>query len=304
MDIAATASASARPVAGRDLTLTTADGVTLPATLFRAEPAGDGPAVLISAAAAVERRFYRGFAQHLVDQGARAVLTYDYRGIGASAHDRGAAAYRMQHWGTQDFPAALAALEAAAGEGPVVGIGHSFGGLAIGLSGLSARFDRYVMVASLNGWYGRTREPLSVFARMNLLGVPMSRLTGRIPGSIGFGTALAGPVFRDWARWCRRRDFFFGDPAVPEAARFADVRLPLLSVGIEDDPWGTPAAVGALLQRFENAELSEIWLSPRDAGGPIGHNGFFRRDMQASLWPVVTDYLLAGVEPVRPPSPA
>ena len=45
------------------------------------------------------------------------------------------------------------------------------------------------------------------------------------------------------ARWCRRRDFFFGDPAVPEAARFADVRLPLLSVGIEDDQWGTPAAV-------------------------------------------------------------
>ena len=299
MDIAATASASARSVGGRDLTLTTADGVTLPATLFRAEPAGAGPAVLISAAAAVERRFYRGFAQHLVDQGARAVLTYDYRGIGASARDRGAGAYRMQHWGTQDFPAALAALEAAAGSGPVVGIGHSFGGLAI-----SARFDRYVMIASLNGWYGRTREPLSVFARMNLLGVPMSRLTGRIPGSIGFGTALAGPGFRDWARWCRRRDFFFGDPAVPEAARFADVRLPLLSVGIEDDPWGTPAAVGALLQRFENAELSEIWLSPRDAGGPIGHNGFFRRDMQTSLWPVVTDYLLTGVEPVRPPSPA
>ena len=77
----------------------------------RPRPAGDGPAVLISAAAAVERRFYRGFAQHLVDQGARAVLTYDYRGIGASAHDRGADAYRMQHWGTQDFPAALAALE-------------------------------------------------------------------------------------------------------------------------------------------------------------------------------------------------
>ena len=91
---------------------------------------------------------------------------------------------------------------------------------------------------------------------------------------------------------------------MPEAARFADVRLPLLSVGIEDDPWGTPAAVGALLQRFENAELSEIWLSPRDAGGPIGHNGFFRRDMQASLWVAVTDYLLAGVEPVRPPAPA
>ncbi|NDV85227.1 alpha/beta fold hydrolase [Aurantimonas aggregata] len=294
----AVSTASPTPVRRRDLTVRTDDGVDLPATLFVGENADtDAPAILLSSAAAVERRFYRAFAEYLLERGAQAVLTYNYRGLGAAARQPGARQHRMKEWGTRDFPAALEALQHQTGATRLVGIGHSFGGLAIGLSGVSAKFERYAMVASLNGYYRRTREPLKVFARMNFAGVPATYLLGQVPASLGLGTALAGPIFRDWARWCRREAFFFDDPAVAETSRFADVRLPLLSIGIADDPWGTPAAVSALLRRFPNADLTERWLSAPEGQRAIGHSGFFKRNLRSTLWQPVADFLLAGTVP-------
>ncbi|WP_185982794.1 alpha/beta hydrolase family protein [Aureimonas mangrovi] len=274
----------------RNIAIPTRDGLTLVGTLY--EGSGDGPAILISSAAAVERRFYRAFAENLVEAGASAVLTYDYRGVGSSKA-RCRKALHMKDWGVHDMPAAVCALKKLAPNKPLVGIGHSFGGVALGLCGVSDAFERYVMVASLNGYYGRTREPLKVYARMNLLGVPMALLLGKLPKAAGLGTALPGTIFRDWAKWCRHPEFLFADPKVPEARRFSDVRIPVYSVGISDDNWGTPKAVTALLDQFSNAPVEEIWISPKDAGcEQIGHNGFFRSSVCQGLWPKVSDLLL------------
>ena len=291
----ATTSDAFFPVSRRELAVETGDGVALPATLFQGQ--GPGPAVLVSAAAAVERRFYRAFATHLVEQGARAALTYDYRGVGDAARTSAARTFRMKDWGVLDLPAALARLETEAGDGPVVGIGHSFGGIALGLSDVAARFERYCLVATMNGYFRRTAEPLSIFARMNLAGVPATRLFGHVPASVGLGTALAGPIFRDWARWCRKPDFLFSDPEVPEAERFSNVGIPLLSIAMTDDRWGTPEAVAAILKRFSSAEIAEVWLSPEEAGRPIGHMGYFRREVRTTSWPIATRFLLENETP-------
>ncbi|MFD2238571.1 alpha/beta hydrolase family protein [Aureimonas populi] len=274
----------------RNVAIPTKDGLTLVGTFF--EGSGNGPAILISSAAAVERRFYRAFAEGLIESGASAVLTYDYRGVGSSK-PRCRRALHMKDWGVLDLPAALCALKKLAPGKSVVGIGHSFGGVALGLCGVSDQFERYVMVASLNGYYGRTREPLKVYAQMNLLGVPMAMLLGKLPRAVGLGTELPGTIFRDWAKWCRHPEFFFTDPKVPEVSRFSDVRIPVLALGISDDAWGTPKAVSDLLKRFPNADVEEAWLTPADGNGePIGHNGFFRRRFSDSLWPKVTQALL------------
>lgn len=273
----------------RNVAIPTKDGLTLVGTFF--EGNGTGPAILISSAAAVERRFYTAFAEGLIERGASAVLTYDYRGVGSSKA-RCRRALHMKDWGVHDLPAALCALKKLAPGKKVVGIGHSFGGVALGLSGVSDQFERYVMVASLNGYWGRTREPLKVYAQMNLLGVPMAMLLGKLPRAAGLGTELPGTIFRDWAKWCRHPEFFFADPSVPETDRFEDVRIPVLAIGISDDKWGTPKAVSALLSHFPNADVEQVWLSPEDGNGePIGHTGFFRRRFADSLWPKLTETL-------------
>jgi predicted alpha/beta hydrolase len=275
------------------------DGFPLAGTLFAGS--GAGPAVLISSAAAVPDGFYRHFANRLLERGASHVLTYDYRGVARSAAPKAwRARLNMKDWGVLDMPAALDELKRVAEGKPIVGIGHSFGGVALGLSNRSAEFERYTTTASLSGYYRNTAQPLAVFAKMNFLGVPLTIPFGHLPRWAGIGEALPGSIFRDWARWCRNPNFLFADPKVPESRYFSSVRTPMLSIGINDDPWGTPRAVDGLLMHYANAPLHELWLSPdQTTGGAVGHMGFFRKHHAETLWPDVIDWLLEGKMPAN-----
>ena len=71
--------ASSNDVCRREVTFVAADGFALGGTLF--EGAGGGPLVLISSATGVPRGYYAAFASALCNAGARAALTYDYRGL-------------------------------------------------------------------------------------------------------------------------------------------------------------------------------------------------------------------------------
>ena len=99
----------------------------------------------------------------------------------------------------------------------MVGVGQSYGGQALGLCGISGRFTRYGMVATMSG-YHRGLDDRWAGPRMFLIGVPVASLLGRVPRWLGIGEPIPASVFRDWARWCRRPDYFFGDPVVPETA--------------------------------------------------------------------------------------
>jgi predicted alpha/beta hydrolase len=267
----------------RDIAFQASDGFPLHGTMFDGK--GTGPAVLISSAAAVPNTFYRHFAHQLLDCGASTVLTYDYRGVAKSGTPKGwTTRLGMKDWGVLDFPAAIDVLRRAAGDRPLVGIGHSYGGLALGLSN---RSSDYTSLASLSGYYRNTAEPFSVFAKMNFLALPLALSLGRVPKWSGIGEELPGSIFQDWARWCRNPNFLFGDAKTPESKHFQSVRTPLLAVGLTDDPWGTPKA-------------NQLWLSPQQStGGAIGHLGFFRKHHTATLWPPVIDWLLHGKVPLE-----
>ena len=266
-----------------DIVFGAGDGFPLAGTLF--EGSGDGPLVLVSSAAAVPRSIYTRFAQHLVSaHGHRAVLTYDYRGVSASKLPAGwRTRPTMADWAEKDLPAAIDRLEQVAPGHAMVGIGQSFGGQALGLCGRSARFDRYLMVAVMSGHWRYTDESLKVFAAMNLVGVPLAMLTGRVPGWIGLGETLPGSVFRQWAGWGRKPDYFFADPAMDAARRFAEVRTPILSIGVADDPWATPRAQEAILKGYVTAPVERRRVAP-PPGQAIGHLGFFRAAFSESLW--------------------
>lgn len=280
-------------IARSDLSFVADDGFPLTGTLFQGS--GAKPLVLISSATAVPRGLYAGFAEAAVKSGARAALIYDYRGTGGSQRPAGwKGRIGMKDWALLDLPAAARALDAASPGHAMVGAGQSYGGQALGLSGISERFRRYGMVATMSG-YWRGLDDRLAGPRMFLLGVPVSLFFRDMPRRLGVGEPIPGSVFRDWARWCRMPDYFFDDPSVPETARYRDVRTPILAIGLTDDPWGTKRAVSALMRHYENAPVEERWLSPRDGGGQkIGHLGFFRSRFSETLWPQFTDWLLDG----------
>lgn len=287
-----TAQQSGQQAAKRDFVITTSDGFPIAATLFAGT--GDGPLALISSAAAVPRGFYARFAQHLVqDHGFRAALTYDYRGVSDSSRPPGwRRPMLMRDWAHFDMPAALKALDMEAPGHPLVGVGQSFGGQVLALGGGSERFRRYLMVATMTGYWGNTKPRYRVFSQMNLVGVPLALLLGKVPGQIGLGQTLPGTVFREWARWGRHPEYFFADPTMDAARRFAEVETPILSLGMTDDPWGTPRAQHALMKYYHRAPTEIRWLSPAEAGGPIGHLGFFRAQFRDTLWQAPIEWLL------------
>jgi predicted alpha/beta hydrolase len=73
------------------------------------------------------------------------------------------------------------------------------------------------------------------------------------------------------------------------------VRLPVLAIGLTDDPWATPRAMDHFLARHPNAQVEQRWISPQDAGAKaIGHLGFFRSRFSTTLWPPLVRWLLEG----------
>ncbi|WP_417415355.1 alpha/beta fold hydrolase [Hoeflea sp.] len=280
-----TAASTAQPATVETITFVAADGHPLEGTLTAG--AGDGPLALISAATAVKRGFYQKFAESLVtEHGFRAALTYDYRGTGGSQSDRFKPRHiSMSDWAMRDFPAALARLEQSAPGHQVVGIGQSFGGQALGLSGVSDHFERYLMVATISGYWRNIGGGWKAFASMNLIASPVAAVLGRVPAGLGLGSGLPGGAFADWTKWCRRPDYFFSEPRFDAKSLYAEVRTPILAIGATDDPWGTPAARDGIMRHYINAPVETRWLDPQAAGGPIGHLDFFRSRFRDTLWP-------------------
>ena len=278
---------------GRAISFHADDGFALAGTLFEGD--GDGPLLLISSATAVPRGLYAAFALAAVEAGARAALVYDYRGTDGSAASKGwSKRIGMKDWALLDFPAAAKALDSTSPGHPMVGVGQSYGGQALGLSGVSDRFERYAMVAAMSGYFGGLDDRGARW-RMLGVGVPVSLALGNTPRWLGIGEPIPGSVFRDWARWCSMPDYFFDDPRVPETARYADVRTPILALGMTDDVWGTQRAIHALMRHYTNAPVELRFVSPEDAGGQqIGHLGFFRSRFAATLWPDLIGWLING----------
>jgi predicted alpha/beta hydrolase len=65
----------------------------------------------------------------------------------------------------------------------------------------------------------------------------------------------------------------------------------VLVYGFDDDPWATPAAINALTMHFTNTWVERRQITPAQAGGAVGHMGFFRAQFATTLWPGLVDWL-------------
>lgn len=275
-----------------EITIVASDDFRLAATIFRPR-SPSGRAVLLHAATGVKREFYGRFAAYLASRGFL-VLSFDYRGIGASR--RGSLARfpaRMRDWAQLDAGAALAFLAKEAGDARLFCVGHSFGGNALGLVPGIERYSGALFVGVQSGywrnWDGRYKAGMWFLTHALLPSV--SSLLGYFPmKALGQGEDLPGGVASEWAGWCRNPRYAAGAVG-PEG--YAKLVAPVRSIWISDDTYAPKRATEALFGLYPNIASGEI--VPVDAAphGGIGHFGFFRERFRDTLWREAADWLLA-----------
>ena len=280
------------------------DGLELGATLFHPTRAARGT-VIVNGATGVPASYYSSFAEHLAASGLR-VVTYDYRGVGASRPDslRGFSA-TMSDWAELDARSVLGHVRERFGDSPLFWLGHSFGGQALGLIDDAREVTGAVLVGSqlgdLSVWPLPDRLKLSV-----LLGGLLPAVTrgfGYLPGAIGVGEDLPKGVAEEWARWCLTRGYFL--EAHPVARRrFARFDKPTLLYSMSDDDFAPEPAVAQLMALLSSAPLEHRRVIPSELGvEAIGHFGFFRPRFTDTLWREVRwffDDLIDGQRGFRP----
>jgi predicted alpha/beta hydrolase len=278
-----------------DITFPAADGYSLGATLFLPRGAKRN-AVLINSATAVPRKIYRGFAGYLARRGC-AVLTYDYRGTGDS-RQKSLVGYNqpkslvgfkatMSDWAALDTTAAVAWMRERYKTLPLGYIGHSFGGQALGLLANNSEVSRALLIAAQAGYWKLMASPerYRVYAMMNYLGMPLTRVLGYAPGWSGLSQDLPKGVFEQWTRWIMSPRYLFDDPDLKALANFANYKGALRSLCLSDDPWATRPAVELLCSGFTSAKPEILTITPADANATaIGHLGFFRPEHRDTLW--------------------
>jgi predicted alpha/beta hydrolase len=288
-----------------DITFPAADRYLLGATLFLPRGA-KRHAVLINSATAVPRKIYRGFAGYLAGRGC-AVLTYDYRGTGDSRQKSPVGYNRpkslvgfkatMAEWAALDVTAAVVWMRERYKKLPLTYIGHSFGGQALGLLANNSEVSRALLIAAQAGYWKLMASPerYRVYAMLNFVGTPLTRLLGYAPGWSGLGEDLPKGVFEEWVSWVMSKRYLFDDPKLGGLKNFPQFNGAMRALCFSDDPWATRPAVELLCAGFVSAKPEILTITPADAGvTKIGHFGFFRPEHRDTLWRGAAEWIEAA----------
>lgn len=279
-----------------ELSFPARDGHALAATLREPAQRDAKAFVLIGSATAVPRQFYGKFASYLAEAGF-AALTFDYRGVGGSKPKslRGFSA-RMRDWAALDLTAAVDfAAKQAAGR-PLLLVGHSFGGQALGLVPNSQKISRALLVAAQVGYWRLFPPPENyrIYVRLRFVGPAVAHAFGYVPGWLGVGVDLPKGVFLEWAGWCMNSRYLFDDATLETRKNFPNYTGALRAIGLADDKWAPPAAVQLLLDGYTGTKPEHLTIAPADVGAAkIGHFGFFRAEHRDTLWKYAAEWLAA-----------
>ncbi len=273
----------------RHIRIPAIDGYSLAATVQLAEQPTKRM-VVINSATATPRGFYRRFATALNAAGFD-TLIWDYRGIGDSAPRslRGFEA-RMRDWVALDMEGVIDWTIEEFGPDRLFLVGHSVGGQLAGMLTHPERINAMVTMSAQSGHWrlqgGAQRLAVLLHAYVTL--PALSALIGYMPWRWVGGEDLPKGVAQEWGRWCRDPNYLLGDPTLP-LDRYARFEAPVLAYSIDDDNWGTAAAVNAMVGAYPNVTRRHV--SPRDIDRQsIGHFGFFRTGSEP-LWSDVIDWL-------------
>jgi len=282
------------------VTLLCADGYHLSGTLIAATVDRIGTAVVMPATA-VKARYYARYAAFLAGQGFD-VLTFDYRGIGASRPQRLRGSGITWHdWG-QDIEAAITFICAHDPQGLKVAIGHSAGGFLIGFAASAQRLDRILTIGAQYAYwrdYAPDRKIL-LLLRWHLVMPVLTWLCGMFPGKwLGWLEDMPKGVANQWSFRGARLEA--GLPPIAAAAlrqNFASVQAPILAVAATDDEYATLPALRRTLAYFTGSQHQIARIPPGAFGlKTLGHFSLFHDRHRGDFWPMTWHWLATGVNP-------
>ena len=274
--------------------LNTADGWQLKAHLYgKVETAR--ATVVVNSALGIKQEYYALFAAWLAEHNCL-VLTYNYRGNGCSGAQqlRGLDA-SITDWGRYDFATAVEYLRKTAPTLPLLCIGHSVGGQLLGLLPNNQRIAGLYAVCSQVGYWGlwsgveRWRAWSLFFVLIPLLTTCFNYFPGSRLGMSDIPTGVA----REWARWCRSREYMCDTNDKSTRELFASYRGQALFLSMYDDTVYAPRqTVDALATMHKNANVKRIHIEMSAVNGrAVGHFGFFRTASGLYLWPNVLQWI-------------
>lgn len=265
--------------------LAATDGVPLAARRFPAQGAAWGQ-VLVAAAIGVRQDYYAPFSRWLAAQGLH-VLTFDYRGVGASRRGpRSREATDVATWAHRDLEAMLGHAARAAPHLPLFHVGHSLGGQLLAVTPGHSRVKAAVHVVAGSGWSGHSALSRWRLAFFWHLAVPaLTRAFGYFPGrALRMVGDMPGGVALQWRRWCLHRDYLLSESAAWREA-YASSTVPVLSYSFADDELLARSAIDDLAARLESARVERRHVVPGDIGlARVGHLGFFAEKCRDRLW--------------------
>lgn len=280
------------------ITVTTPDGFPLAAHRFA--PADVPKAVVVvPTAMGVKQDFYFPFARFLAQQGF-AVLTFDYRGAGASVPERFRRSLRgfkanLSDWAERDFNAALRAAKDWHKRLPLLVIGHSLGGQLPGLLPDRHLIDGILTVASGSGYWRYMAPPTKrIVWLMWYVAVPLgTRLFGYFPGKrLRMVGDLPKGVIRQWSRWCRSPHYVVDEKGRPIRNGYDGIQVPVLCLSFTDDEMMSRRSIDSLHDFYRHAQVERRYIAPRDVQAKrVGHFGFFRQEFRQTLWQQALDWL-------------
>ena len=138
-------------------------------------------------------------------------------------------------------------------------------------------------------------ERYRVYALLNFVGVPLTRLLGYAPGWGGIAEDLPRNVFLQWVSWVMRKRYLFDDPELDGVRNFSQFHGAMRALVMSDDPWATRPSVDLLCSGFTSITPEIVTVTPAEAGvARIGHFGFFRAENRDTLWRSAADWIQSG----------
>lgn len=286
------------------ITLRCTDGYEL-CGHFRRPAGNEAGTVIINPATGVLARYYHRYARFLTEQGF-ACLTYDYRGIGLSRPSRiREARFRWRDWGELDFDAAVRWARRRDPHGPLMVVGHSFGGFLPGFAPAAAQIDRLLTVGAQYAFWKdyAAAARLRLFLKWHVVMPALTAMFGYFPGRrLGWLEDLPAGVAHEWSLRRARMEVSYSDHECPLILdRFESVQAPILAVGLTDDEFGTPQAILRGLRYYRGSERQRVMLAPADLGfAAVGHFDLFHDRHRTGFWPKTCIWLRDGMTPWPP----